>query len=99
MAEEGGVDLLLRLESPHARADLRLRAERREPERLAGGALHFDRVARRRLADDLLDCAREHPRMAAQQRLLAPFLQRDRVHFYFFRAPGWAASYTFASAW
>ena len=88
VAEKIGADGFIRVKAPHARPDLRLRAECRLRERLAGRIAHLDRVPRSRLAGDALDRPRENPRMAPPEGFLAAFLQLD----HFFLARGWAAS-------
>ncbi len=80
----------LRIEAPDARADLRRGTVGRHREHRALGRAHLHRVARLGLADHALDRAGEDPRMAALERLLATFLQQQRVHFFFAR--GCAAS-------
>jgi hypothetical protein len=75
--EECRVDLLGRIERPHARADLRGRAVRGAREERAVVRGDRDRLAQARLALHALDRAREHPRVEMAQRLLAPGLEND----------------------
>ena len=75
--DERRVDRLVRIEAPHARADLRGRRVRGECERLAVRGRHRDGIADIRLADDAIDRAREDPRMAKRDRPIARWLEND----------------------
>ena len=76
-AEKCLIDGFGGIKAPDARADLRMRAERRATAQLAARVAHLDGVASLRIAGGVINGAGKNPGMYARQQFFAAGLEDD----------------------
>ena len=80
VAEKFTVDVCLLAERPKAPPNLGLGRVRRKTQKIAPVTVHFDGVAKFRVADDFVDSSAKDPRVVTQCGLFASGFQGNRFH-------------------